>query len=298
MDTELSVVLINYHSARLLDRALDSLCRAEPELAYEVLVVDNASGERNELVRICRRHGARLLLLTRNSGYGAAFNRGLHYARGSYVAVANSDITFGKGAASRLLEFLTRNPGAGAAGPQLFYPDGTAQPSARRFPRLRYVLAGRRSPLIMLRCRSRMTRDFQYLGIEKSIQPQEVEALVGAFVVFRREALDQVNGFDDRYFMFAEDMDIARRLRRCGWLSFVVPMAKVEHRYGATRRRFVRFTEFHRVRALTRFLAEGRSPITAALIWSVGAWYYFLLEAASQVGVLERELSWRGRDST
>ena len=94
MPPDLTIVFISYNSARLLGRALASLRAAEPRLQVETLVVDNASRDRVRLADVCRRHGARLLLLGRNAGYGAAFNRGYRHARGRYVAVANPDLVF------------------------------------------------------------------------------------------------------------------------------------------------------------------------------------------------------------
>ncbi|MBM3315387.1 glycosyltransferase family 2 protein [candidate division WOR-3 bacterium] len=295
MQPKLSVVFINYQSADLLDRAIASLRKAEPVLAPEVIVVDNASPDRPALDAVCARHRIPLVRLSRNRGYGAAANRGFRRARARYVAVANPDLRFEPGGVSRLAGLLDAEPAAGAVGPQLVYPDGRPQPSARRYPGLRYALAGRRSPLARLCPKLAAARDFQYLGTERAADPVEVEALLGTFAVFRREALDSAGGFDERYFMFAEDMELCRRLRQKGWKVFLEPRARVEHYYGGVRRRFRRFTEYHRVKALTQFMSQGRGCLRLPVVVA-GAWYYFLLEGMAAVGLQEYEYSWRLRE--
>jgi len=292
---ELTVVFVNHNSARFLDRALGSLRQSEPKLDIETIVVDNASCDRAELIELCRRHGARLLALARNAGYGAAANRGFGHARGRYAAVANPDLVFPSGAVAGLVRFLDDNPQAGVVSPQLVYPDGTPQPSCRRFPRMRYVLAGRRSPLSRLFPGFRPAREFLYSDAHRSEQPVDVEAVIGTFMVFRREALEQVEGFDERYFMFAEDLDICRRLRRAGWQVVLEPRVRVEHYYGGVRRQRRRFTEFHRIKALRRFFSRGKGLAANALLAVAFAGYLFASEASWLLGMGEFEYSWQGR---
>jgi N-acetylglucosaminyl-diphospho-decaprenol L-rhamnosyltransferase len=292
---ELSVVFVNFNSARFLDRALSSLATAETELAVEVVVVDNASSDRDYVRALCARHRCRLLALSRNLGYGPAANRGFGLARGRYVAVANPDLEFPVGSMSALVRLMDATPGCGAVSPQLVYPDGRPQASARRLPRLGYVLAGRRSPLARLLPGFTRAREFQYAGIEDSPCPVPVEAAIGTCVLFRREALASVRGFDERYFMFAEDLDICRRLGQAGWQVLIEPRVRVRHFYGGVRQRFRRFTEFQRLRALRQFLSQGRPAVEQALLTLGFACYLGLEEAAGLVGLGEFEYSWRSR---
>jgi N-acetylglucosaminyl-diphospho-decaprenol L-rhamnosyltransferase len=293
MSPDLTVIFINYNSAGFLDRALSSLHDAEPRLRYEVLVVDNGSRDRAELVDVCRRRVARLVLLGRNLGYGAAFNRGYRHASGRYVAIANSDIVFSAPAMSGLVRFMDERPDAGAVSPQLHYPDGTPQPSARRLPRLRYILAGRRSPLARVLPRYSAARDFQYADAHLAAEPVPVEAIIGTLVVFRRTALDQVAGFDERFFMYAEDMDICRRISRSGWGVYLEPRLVVEHFYGGVRRRFQQFGDYQRLKALMRYLTCDRAwPGRLALRVAFAA-YLSISEAGWLVGLREFEYSWQ-----
>ncbi len=293
MAPDLTVIFINYNSAAFLDRALSTLREAEPLLRFEVLVVDNGSRDRAELVGVCRRNGARLILLGRNLGYGAAFNRGYRYATARYVAVSNPDLVFSAPVMTGLVGFMDERPDAGAVAPKLHYPDGTAQPSARRLPRLRYILAGRRSPLARLFPRYSAARDFLCADAHLSAAPVPVEAVIGTFVVFRRSALDQISGFDEGFFMYAEDMDICRRLGNSGWKVYLDPRVAVEHFYGGVRRRFQQFGDYHRLKALMRYFTLGRGRAAALLLRMAFAAYLFVSEAGWLVGLREFEYSWR-----
>jgi GT2 family glycosyltransferase len=293
MSPDLTIVFINYNSAGLLDRALSSLRSAEPRLRIEALVVDNGSHGRAELVEVCSRQGAKLVLLGRNAGYGAAFNRGYKYASGRYVAVANPDVVFSTPAATELVRFLDEHPEAGAVSPQLRYPDGTPQPSARRLPRLRYILTGRRSPFARIFPRYTPARDFLYADVHLAAGPVPVEAVIGTLVAFRRSALEQVSGFDEGFFMYAEDMDICRRLGRSGWGVYLDPRVTVEHFYGGVRRRFQQFGDYQRLKALMRYFLLNRGWFARQMLRVAFAAYLFVSEAGWLVGLREFEYSWQ-----
>jgi len=291
-----SVVFISYNSADFLSRALDSLVSTDARVTYETIVVDNASRNTVRLRDLSREYGVRLLLLGRNVGYGAAANRGAKLARGRYLAIANPDIRFSGDVLFRLVESLDNSPQVGVAGPQLVYPDGRLQPSARRYPRLRYALAGRRSPLIRLCPAYSMARRFLYQEVESARDQIPVEAVIGTFMVMRREAYEEVGGFDERYFMFAEDMDLCRRMRRQGWGVVLVPNARLEHYYGGVRRRFRRLTEYHRIKGLCRFLCDGRPLSGRFFIVLASVGYLGVVEAAGLLGLQEYEYSWHRRE--
>jgi GT2 family glycosyltransferase len=206
--------------------------------------------------------------------------------------VANPDLVFSTPAMTGLVRFMDEHPKAGAVSPQLQYADGTPQPSARRLPRLRYVLAGRRSPLARILPRYAPARDFQYADAHLATEPVSVEAVIGTLVAFRRSALDQVAGFDEGFFMYAEDMDICRRLRQSGWQVYLDPRMTVEHFYGGVRRRFQQFGDYQRLKALMRYFSLGRGgPARLALRVAFAA-YLFLSEAGWLVGMREFEYSW------
>jgi hypothetical protein len=212
--------------------------------------------------------------------------------------VANPDIVFSTPAATGLVQFLDQHPDAGAVSPQLRYPDGTPQPSARRLPRLRYILAGRRSPFARILPQYALAREFLYADAHLAAGPVPVEAVIGTLVTFRRPALDQVAGFDEGFFMYAEDMDICRRLRQAGWTVYLDPRVTVEHFYGGVRRRFQRFGDYQRLKALMRYFILGTGWPARLALQTAFAAYLFLSEAGWLVGLREFEYSWQTRART
>jgi N-acetylglucosaminyl-diphospho-decaprenol L-rhamnosyltransferase len=294
MPPDLTVIFINYNSTELLRGALSSLYACEPHLRFETIVVDNGSRDREQLVQVCREHRARLLALNRNVGIGAGANRGYRHARGRYVAVGNPDLVFTDGAVSALVRFMDQQHDAGIVAPQFVYADGRIQPSARRLPRMRYILAGRRSPLARISSRLVPSGEFLYAGIDASIGPVAVEAVIGAFIVFRRSAFEQAGCFDERYFMYAEDTDICRRIGR-KWNVFLLPTARVVHFVGQTRRHFLSLSEFHRLRSHRLFFTEGVRGLRALAIDVLFVFYLASQQAARLVGVNEFEYSWARR---
>ncbi len=292
MDPKLSVVFVNYNSTDSLVRALASLEHTRGDVRVEVIVVDNGSDDQASLRMACGNAGARLVELGRNLGYGAAANRGARLARARYLAVANPDVEFLPEAVSALVRFLDEYEHAGVVGPRLEYPDGTFHPSARRLPRLRYVLAGRRSLLSRVWPGYPQARKFLYLGAEDTREPVKVEAVVGTFMVFRHQAFDEVGGFDERFFMFAEDVDICRRLGR-NWGVYFLPQARVVHAVGASRRRAQRLSEFHRLRSHRLFFIDGAGYGRRILLDLLFVAYTAALFAAQTIGIQEYEHSWR-----
>ncbi|MCR4423112.1 MAG: glycosyltransferase family 2 protein [candidate division WOR-3 bacterium] len=290
-----SLIFINYNSTDFLERALLSLEQAEPELDKEIIVVDNCSYDRESVKRLCGRFFCRLVLLNKNRGYGAAANRGFLHARGDFITVVNPDVEFTPQALSRLVAFMNENDDVGVVAPQLLYPDRTPQPSSRRLPKLRYILAGRRSPLVRLFPRYAPAQEFLYTDVWQQTAPVEVEAVIGTLMVFRRTAFVSVGGFDENYFMFAEDLDICQRLREQGWKVYLEPGVKIVHYYGGVRRRWRRFTEFHRIKALYRFFIRGKSRMIKIFYAVAFAGYFFIIEGGGLVGLGEYEYSWRLR---
>ncbi|MFO7651009.1 MAG: glycosyltransferase family 2 protein, partial [bacterium] len=290
---KVSVVFVNYNSTALLERAASSLRQAEPELRLELIVVDNASKDLPELRRACGRLGVPIVRLSGNAGYGRAANRGVRRATGEFVVVGNTDLRFRGRELSRLVAALRENAAAGVVSPQFVYPGGCPQPSARRYPRLRYALGGRRSVLARFVPRFGHRGEFLYEGIHRADMPVGVEAIVAAFAVFRREAFDAVGGFDERYRMFAEDMDICRRLRAAGWDVLLDPRVRVEHYYGGVRRSFARFSDYQRVRALRQFMSDGRGPFGRAALSVLAFGYFAAVEAGRLAGLTEFEQSWQ-----
>jgi N-acetylglucosaminyl-diphospho-decaprenol L-rhamnosyltransferase len=174
---------------------------------------------------------ARLVENERPQGFSANVNRGVAETRAEFVVIANPDTEPAPDAVRILRDFATDRPGCGIAGPQLRYPDGRWQPSRRRFPTVRGTLA-RRTPLRYLTRPFERQRD-HYLLDEPPAEPVQADWMLAAFLLLRREMLDELDGFDEHFRLYGEDIDLCYRAAKAGWERWYVPQALVTHRYAA-----------------------------------------------------------------
>jgi N-acetylglucosaminyl-diphospho-decaprenol L-rhamnosyltransferase len=233
---------------------LDRCLKALSERDHELIVVDNASRDGGgELVRDCFPAVA-YFELAENRGYAAAANAGLGLASGRYVLVLNSDAWPLGDAVERLVAFADAHADVGVVGPRLVNPDGTLQRSVRGFPTL-WRLATEFLFLRKLGPRSRALNAFYGAGFDHRTTT-DAEFLKGAALLLRREALEQVGGLDEAFFVFSEDVDLCYRMREAGWRVAFVPAATFVHVGGAsTRPRWNRMFR-EQLRGHVRFFAK------------------------------------------
>jgi N-acetylglucosaminyl-diphospho-decaprenol L-rhamnosyltransferase len=258
---DIRVVVVTYRSGEVIGAFLDSVAKATSR-HYEVVVVDNSATLDPGTSAAGRRGEVTLLRPGRNLGYGAGANRGAHGASARWLLIANPDVSFAPGSLDELLDAVDRWPRAGALGPAIVNPGGVLYPSARELPSLGrgigHALLGWCWP----------TNPWTASYRREKADPAEGEAgwLSGACQMVRREAFEQVGGFDEAYFMFMEDVDLDRRLGLAGWRMVYVPAAVVEHLGGhSTRRRSRRMVIAHH-RSLYRYLCrQYAAPAQAPL---------------------------------
>ena len=222
----LRIAVVTFSPGAHLRQFLDSLETATTR-PYEVVLADNGSTDGSpEAAAGAGR--ARLLRTGGNLGYGAASNRAVAGARSPWVVVANPDVVWMPGSLDELLDAADRWPRAGAVGPAVRTPDGDLYPSARAKPSLGrgigHALVGWWWPANPWTA--------SYRGERGSPVEEPVGWLSGACLLLRRDAFEAVDGFDESYFMFMEDLDLGDRLGQAGWQSVYVPAAVVEHAGG------------------------------------------------------------------
>src|SRR6185312_12378213 len=166
-----------------------------------------------------------------NLGYSAAANLGIAHTTAPVVAVGNPDLEVEVGTAAAMLARMRAEPDLAAIGPALRNPDGTQYPSARAhvsgLDAVGHAVLGRARP------RNRFTRRYRQLDADWD-QPRDVDWVSGALVFLRRSAVDSVGGWDERYFMYMEDVDLCWRLRRIGWRVAYEPGGSATHVQGAS----------------------------------------------------------------
>ena len=200
----------------------------------DVTVVDNASGDGSAEMVSQEFPWVRLIRNECNTGFGQAHNQAMRSAVGRYFLVLNSDATPMPGALRAMISFLDGHPRVAVAGPRLRYPDGSVQPSRRRFPTLATLFL-ESTQLQRLSPDNAVLRRY-YVADRSDDEPQEVDWLVGACLCVRASAAADVGLFDERFFMYSEELDWCRRFRAAGWGVAYVPSAEVVHLEGASSR--------------------------------------------------------------
>jgi N-acetylglucosaminyl-diphospho-decaprenol L-rhamnosyltransferase len=243
---EIAAVVVNYNTRDLLRSCLESI---RGEGMSEVVVVDNASTDGSPEMVQSEFPEARLIANRHNPGYGGGANQGIAACRAPYVLLLNSDTLLGPGAPTRLGAWLDLHPRAAIAGPRLLNPDGTLQSSC--FPYLTPF-----NVLVLNTWLNRLGRLLpRYRPTWRGIPSRQGHWVKGAALAIRREAFAAVDGFDESYFMYAEELDLCHRLHGAGWEIHYTPEATVVHIEGASteqnrhamaERLFVSLEQFYR----------------------------------------------------
>jgi N-acetylglucosaminyl-diphospho-decaprenol L-rhamnosyltransferase len=217
-----SAVVVSHGHRRELETSLPALL---PQVD-EVVVIANAPGSAPVDTA-----GVRLLENARQRSFAANLNAGIAATSGELVLVANPDAVPEPGSVGVLREFMLGHPRCGVAGPQMLDPDGSWQPSRRRFPTVGGTLV-RRTPLRRVRPPLERQRD-HYLLDERPAEPVQADWMLGGFLLLRRRMLDELGGLDEGYRMYGEDIDLCYRAAKAGWERWYVPAAVVRHRWDA-----------------------------------------------------------------
>jgi N-acetylglucosaminyl-diphospho-decaprenol L-rhamnosyltransferase len=253
MSDTIGVVVVSYGAGDTLDTFLDTLALASKR-PLQVVIADNGSTDQAPQ-RAALREGVTLLPTGANLGYGRAANLGAAAVGGEWLVLANPDVVWTPGAIDQLLAVADRWPRAGALGPLIRDEDGTIYPSARELPTflggIGHALVGWWWP------GNPWTRAYRNDRAEPS--ERATGWLSGSCLLVRRVAFSSVGGFDPRYFMYFEDVDLGERLSKAGWLNVYAPTAEIVHLGGHSteQHKSAMFREHHR--SAYRYLS-GRYP--------------------------------------
>jgi N-acetylglucosaminyl-diphospho-decaprenol L-rhamnosyltransferase len=250
------VVTVTYSPGPHLNRFLASLSHAT-DRPVTVIMADNGSTDGAPEEAVERYPNVRLMRTGGNLGYGTAVNRAVdEYLKDAdnseYFVVANPDVQWGPRSIDMLLEAAARWPRAGSLGPLIRDPDGSVYPSARHQPSL--IRGGMHAVVGPLWRSNPWTAAYRQARLTPS--ERAVGWLSGSCLLLRRDAFDEVGGFDERYFMYMEDVDLGDRLAHAGWQNVYVPAAEILHDKGhATGRDPARNLAAHHTSTYT-FLAD------------------------------------------
>jgi len=250
----LSICIVSHNNQDTVAACIDACLAAAGELEIEIIVFDNASRDDTASIVLAFGEPVRLIRSPANLGFGAGNNRAMAEARGEWILLLNPDTEPQPGSFAAMIDYLTAHPEVGMAGAALQTPDGRRQRSVRGFPTFANSLQ-QFFPFSLFSHFQRAydayrMRDFDYE------QSAEAPALMGTAMMARREVFTRVGGFDERFFMYFEDVDLSMAITRAGLKSAYVAEAKILHHSGHTARQFRRLVYCERLRSMMIYFSK------------------------------------------
>lgn len=224
---DVSVLVVNYNTRHLIDRMMTSLTAAAGNLRLQMIVVDNNSKDGSVALLAAHYPDVEVIRSEINLGFGRANNLALTKAQGRYILLLNTDAFVGPDALAQTVSFMDQHPKCGVLGTKLVGEDGSLQPCCRYFPTPwnSFVL---RLGLQRLFPRTRMIDDMDW----DHASTRACDWVPGCYYLVRREVIEQVGLFDPRFFLYSEEVDHCRRVRRAGWDVIFYPHVSVIHLGG------------------------------------------------------------------
>jgi len=241
--TDLSIIIVSFNTEKLTRECLESVVKHTRGITYEFLVMDNASydGSIEMLQDLSQKLPLKLIANADNIGFGAANNQGMKEAKGRYLLLLNPDTFIKDNVLGEMIKWMDENPKVGISSCALKNKDGSLQGTGGYFPNLFRVFAWMFF-LEDIPYLSKLIRPYHpmhpnspfYKGEEFFKKSQERDWLTGAYLLFRKEVLDDVGYFDRNYFMYVEEVDYAYRAKKKGWQVWFLPRWSITHYGGAS----------------------------------------------------------------
>ncbi len=267
---DLSVIIVNWNVKDLLRQCLLSV------QAAEIIVVDSASNDGSPDMVRTEFPQVRLIASPENLGYARGNNVGAAAAQGRYLFLLNPDTVVQPEALARLTAYMEARPRVGAVGPQLLWPDGSLQSSRRRFP-TPGSLFWESTLLEQWFPGNRYARRY-HLADTPAQQSQRVDWVVGAAILIRREAWQQVGPIDETFFMYFEETDWCHRTALAGWEVHYLPTAQVTHYEGKSSEQVAaaRTLRFQRskLRYTRKYFGRGWAVLLRLFLWATFAFQW------------------------
>ena len=294
-DFDLSVTICSWNTRDDLRVCLQSLRDVAHEARFEVIVVDNNSEDQSAQMVEAEFPEVNLIALSVNLGFGKGHNKAFEAATGAVLFPLNSDAFVHEGCFTRILNFLRTDRNIGIVGPKLLNPDGSLQYSARRFPTPMAALF-RNTPLGKLFPKNKYTRDYLMTDWAHD-EPRDVDWVSGAAFAFTRELYEKNGGFDERFFMFLEDVDLCYRAHEAGKRVVYLPEAVVTHKIGSSTDKAPNrmINQFHHSMLLfykKHYLSKVSPPLRPI---AIGGSYILLLARQSLFIIKNKIDDWKRR---
>jgi GT2 family glycosyltransferase len=255
MASRTTVVIVNWNSAEFLDRLFHSLEICSPS---SIVTIDNASSD-NSLEILSKYPHVKTIQNHQNLGFGAAANQGFVTAETPFVLLLNADVEVIPDAINLLENFMDENQTTGIVAPQLLFEDRSLQPSCRSFP----------TSIKLFLYLSYLDHVFpsNYRLTGKMHQTtREVDQPMGAAMLLRKSALNDAEGFDERFFLYMEDVDLCERMKHLGWKVFYYPPAKMIHHAGGSSQKDWERSQQNYLESVIRYFKKKEGPSKILLV--------------------------------
>ncbi len=241
---DLSISIVSYNTKDLLKQCMDSIYRETKGISFEIFVIDNASVDGTVGMIQSSFPGVKLIVNNENIGFAAANNQALKESTGRYIVLLNPDTIILDSALDKLVEFMDSYPEAGVVGPQILNPDKTFQFSyddgislkryfraliLNNFSSLLYSLI---PPFLKKFNRGYRNCSVSSQDMQDVLRIKEVGRVRGCCFLVRHDVIDHVGLIDERFFLYAEEVDWAYRIRKTGWKVYFFPFAYIIHYWG------------------------------------------------------------------
>jgi GT2 family glycosyltransferase len=224
---DISIIIVNWNSKDLLLNCLGSIFKTVHGICFEIWLVDNASTDGSVESVQTLYPDLYIIKNETNLGFAAANNLAFRKMNGRYALLLNTDTVLTEDAVKKLYDFMESTPQAGLACGQLLNQDDSRQNSIANFPSLLSLLCNETLLRILFPRKFPSKRQIH-------VSPVEIDSCIGACMMARKQAMDEVGLFDERYFFFFEETDWARRMKDSGWKVYFVPDAQIYHSQGQT----------------------------------------------------------------
>ncbi len=252
---DLSIIIVNYNTPDLVQDCVSSIKSSKTKLNYEIIVVDNGSDKRPSKLKDCT-----LIVNKENLGFAKANNQGLEIAKGKHILVLNSDTLVEEGALDMLFSFAENTGDAGVVGPRLLNKDGSLQKSCFNFPSIKNAI---------LEFWFNKKGAYQKFAPETT-NPVAVDAVVGAAFLITQKAKKRVGKLNEKYFMYFEDLDYCRKVKKAGLKTYYLPQAQIVHYHGASGKKLKKASDQWKrlIPASKIYHGTVKHYLLSAIIWS------------------------------
>lgn len=252
MDNTVTGSIVTYNNMLTIEKTLATLFEQTRDIDFKLYIVDNGSVDgtpefiEKNFPQVC------VIRSGKNVGFGAGHNIAINKVNSKYHAIINPDIVLRENVIKKMADYMDENPDIGLLSPRICFPDGRDQILGKRNPRLKYLIASRLrgdEP-------SELLREYAMLDCDLS-KPTPIENATGCFMLLRTDILKNLGGFDDGYFMYFEDADLARRVNQASKCVYY-PYAIVNHVWGRESKRNFKLMLIH-IKSMFRYFFKWKT---------------------------------------